>query len=71
LNAQQYQNRLRHFQYAEMFKKVGFAILFEERRLDARSLDALSKMTLARKFRCLSAEELACIESVFLIGASP
>jgi SAM-dependent methyltransferase len=66
LNPLNYQNRLRHIEYATTIKKHGFAILREEREIDAKSIAALPALRLDPRFHEFSAEDLATTDSRFL-----
>jgi SAM-dependent methyltransferase len=66
VNPLNYQNRLRHPEYAAMLSKAGFRILREDRKVDEGSLRALSTMRIAERFRVFSPEDLATIDSLFL-----
>jgi SAM-dependent methyltransferase len=66
INPQNYQNRLRHKEYLELFSRTGFEIMREESKVDASSMEALSSMRLEPRFQRFSRSELAATESLFL-----
>lgn len=66
LNAQNYQNRLRHSQYVAMLRAAGFALEREERTVDAACVEAVTRMRVAQQFRRFSPEDLATTESILL-----
>ncbi len=61
-----YQNRLRHQDYAQMLRAEGFRIVQEKRKVHPPSLEALGKLKLAPQFRGREPEDLATIVSTFL-----
>jgi hypothetical protein len=61
-----YQNRLRHQDYAQMLRAEGFRIVQEQRKVHPPSLEALQKLKLAPQFRGREPEDLATIVSTFL-----
>jgi hypothetical protein len=65
-NGLNYQNRLRHPEYAAMLREAGFRITREERNVDAKSLALLETMQPAPRFRGFSREDLATVDSYFL-----
>lgn len=70
LNELNYQNRLRHSEYAEMFREAGFAIVREHRDIEPGALAALDSMEVDARFRGRSRDDLATMNSVFLLEAS-
>lgn len=60
-NRIKYLNRARYPYYLDLFEKTGFKIVSYQTKLDERSLEALSKMKIAKEFRKYSREELATI----------
>jgi SAM-dependent methyltransferase len=67
LNAQAYQNRLRHSDYRTMFVRAGFGVVLEEGRPDPDALAALETLELARPFRDKAREDLAILGSLFVV----
>jgi SAM-dependent methyltransferase len=66
INPINYQNRLRHPEYAQMLEKAGFRIVREEREVDEASLRQLAYMQVAQRFRRFSKQDLATVDSLFL-----
>jgi SAM-dependent methyltransferase len=66
LSPHNYQNRLRHQQYARLLTASGLRILREDHKIDARALSVLPVMRIAAPFVGMPPEELACIESCFV-----
>jgi len=66
LNRLDYQNRLRHVEYAKMIKKHGFETVRDERIIDAGLIAALPALPLAPRFREFSAEDMVTTDSRFL-----
>jgi SAM-dependent methyltransferase len=66
INPLNYQNRLRHPEYAQLLAQTGFRIVREAREVDEASLRALSNMRVAERFRKFSDEDLATVDSLFL-----
>lgn len=58
-----YQNRLRHSDYVRLTQSAGFEIDCAEADVCARSMEALSEMRLARRYRQHDLEDLAAITS--------
>jgi len=54
-----YENRLRACEYEEILKSSGFRILGTWRTIDKKSLEALPRLKLDRKFAAFSPEQLA------------
>lgn len=66
--ALQYQNRLRHKDYLELFQSVGFEII-EERRKDGTAVDLeiIKQLRLDKRFREYSLQELAIRNSLIIL----
>jgi SAM-dependent methyltransferase len=64
-----YTNRLRHSDYRRLFAGHGFDILLERTNVDARSLESLPGMQLARAFRGQDPQDLATATSLFVARA--
>ncbi len=63
-----YQNRLRHPEYVRMMKDAGFAVVREEREVDAASLMALNaSLKLASRFEQFVPEDLATTNTYLLV----
>lgn len=66
VNAQAYQNRLRHSDYRRMFQVAGFEVVLERGGPDAKCLADLAMLPLASRFRGMEAEDLAVLTSLFV-----
>jgi SAM-dependent methyltransferase len=66
INPINYQNRLRHPEYAQMLATAGFRIVREEREVDEASLHQLAHLQVAARFRAFSKQDLATVDSLFL-----
>lgn len=63
-----YHNRLRAFEYLELFERAGVSVLEQQQALDEPSLSALKNgFPLHRQFRHIAAEELA-VRSLNVLG---
>jgi SAM-dependent methyltransferase len=67
INAQAFQNRLRHAEYRRMFEVGGFQVVLEQGCPDQKCLDDLSTLPLAGRFRGMAAEDLAVLTSLFVV----
>jgi SAM-dependent methyltransferase len=65
-NGLNYQNRLRHPEYATLLREAGLRIVREERTVDPKSLSLLDSFPVAPRFRAFSKEDLATVDSYFL-----
>jgi hypothetical protein len=61
-----YQNRLRHYEYRDIFKAAGFEIGHDRGLVCERTKAALAKMKLCRRYRDVPIDELAVIMSWFV-----
>jgi len=64
------ENRLRHHEYAEMFRETGYCILDELANVDAATLNALPNLPLKEPFRSMHPEQVAALGSNFLLGVT-
>jgi SAM-dependent methyltransferase len=62
-NPQNYQNRLRHSDYLDLFGRGGWTAVRAEGDVDAQALDDVRKMPLAAPFRSRPVEDLATLTS--------
>lgn len=70
-NPQNYQNRLRHSDYLELFRRTGWDVVIAEGEPDPRCLEDLRSMPLARPFRGRSFRDLAILTSTFVLRRAP
>jgi SAM-dependent methyltransferase len=67
INLQSYQNRLRHSDYLNLFKKTGWDPVLAEGAADPKCLVDLQTMPLGRKFIGRDHNDLAILTSFFLL----
>ena len=60
-NPQNYQNRLRRYEYLDIFRNCGFEIIWQRGEADPTSLEALHALPIAPRFRSVPKEELAVL----------
>ena len=65
-NTQNYQNRLRHSQYIELFENAGYEIVSVEGKPDSRTLVELENLTLQKQFTRFDKAELAILTTVIV-----
>lgn len=58
-----YQNRLRHFEYVEIFKKAGFKLDHEESEADKTALNELKGIEICKRYKDIPSQELAKLVS--------
>lgn len=63
-NPQNYQNRLRHSDYLNLFRDAGYELLHVEGTPDAQALMALDHMVIGEKFASYDRTDLAILTSV-------
>jgi hypothetical protein len=61
-----YQSRLRHSEYVDLLSRSGFAILKEQRKVDAAALHGLQNMSLDARYRHLTPEDVATVDTFLL-----
>jgi SAM-dependent methyltransferase len=66
LNSMNYQSRLRHSEYVDLLSRSGFAILKEQRKVDAAALHGLQNMSLDARYRHLTPEDVATVDTFLL-----
>ena len=69
VNPLSYQNRLRHFQYLDLFRQQGFSILSEDKTVCEEAVSAIPGMRLATEYQGIDARELAGITSWIVAAA--
>jgi SAM-dependent methyltransferase len=65
-NPQNFQNRLRRFEYVRMFERNGFRILRATGEPDPRCLTALRELPLCKRYRDVDHAELAIIATIIV-----
>lgn len=65
-NPLDYQNRLRHPEYAELLRSCGFEIVISRSTPEPKALADLKTLPIAPRFRVFAAEDLARLDSYFL-----
>lgn len=63
------ENRLRHSQYVELFRAAGYDILHAEPKVCPRTLADAKRLKLQEPFNRMPVEDLAAIQSVFVLRA--
>jgi hypothetical protein len=53
-----YQNRLRHFEYGELFRRAGFRVIQEETTVEDTAAADLARVPLAERFRAMTAAQI-------------
>jgi len=75
IHPQNYQNRLRHPEYVQLFEEAGFTVTRQEKYVDEKNLQSLGKMKIDKKFRRFSPGDLAATRGLILAvlggGARP
>ncbi len=66
LNSLNYQNRLRHCEYINMFRNARFSVLRGDRQVDPEAVRALGSLRLAMRFQAFAADDLASVRSSIL-----
>lgn len=66
-NSQNYQNRLRHHEYVELFNNLNYTVIEEKSDVDSQSLKDLIGFPLALKFRGMPEDSLAAMTSYFVL----
>ncbi len=67
LNPQNYQNRLRHFEFIEMFQNAGFEIIDNIAEPDADALESLKEIKICKRYSRVPHEQLAILTSLLLV----
>ncbi len=65
-NRQNYQNRLRHSDYIELFRDHGYAIVHEDGQPDQHAMRDVEQMRLNRRFAGRPAQDLAILTSTIV-----
>lgn len=69
-NPQDYQNRLRNYEYIEIFKKSGFDIILNDPEVHSDTLNSIKYERLNKKYKGIKREELAAITSYIVCAKS-
>jgi hypothetical protein len=67
LNPADYTNRLRFYEFVPMFSRAGFAVSFLRAEPHAEALEQLDGMRLCKRYRHVRRDELAVLESYFVL----
>lgn len=70
LNPQNYQNRLRRFEYVDLFRKAGLDVLAVSGAPDPRALEAAGRLALCRRYIGVAREELAVLTTTLIARAA-
>lgn len=71
LNVQNYQNRLRHFEYLELVRRAGYDVIKEVGVVDESALAAVSGLKLCARYADRSPQELAILTSYIVARVRP
>ncbi len=63
INALDYKNRLRHFEYLALFNKCGFKVIADCSKADEKAMSDLKNMKICRKYQNIDPRELAILTS--------
>jgi hypothetical protein len=64
------ENRLRHHEYAALFRETGYCILDELANIDPETLKLLPKLSLQEPYRSMRPEQVAALGSNFLLSVT-
>ncbi len=70
INPQNYQNRLRHYEYLALFRDCGFDVAAEHGEVDSRALAAVHRLPVIPRYRGVPAEQLAMLTSFIVARRS-
>jgi SAM-dependent methyltransferase len=70
-NPLDYQNRLRHPEYADLLQKSGFEVVYSMSIPEPKALADLQTLSIAARFRGFVADDLARLDSYFLARHPP
>lgn len=68
MNPLDYQNRLRHFQYRDMFTLAGFNVIKEIANPHSKAMEELKHLKLSGTFKNMPPEDLAVLTSYFVLA---
>ena len=71
INPLDYQNRLRHFEYAEMLRRHGFDIVLDWSAPDSAAVEALKAVKVCERYRHVPHEALAILTSYVVAARHP
>ena len=66
MNSQNFQNRLRRFEYVDIFRNAGFEIIDMSGAADVSALEALGGMRLCARYASVAKEELAILSTTII-----
>jgi len=61
------ENRLRHHEYPELFRSAGFDVISSQANVHQPTAEKISALALKDRFKTMSAEQLATLDSTFVI----
>jgi hypothetical protein len=64
------ENRLRHHQYADLFRRTGYAVVGDDALIHDETLQKLSTMNISAPYDSMAAEQLAAIASWYVLRAA-
>jgi hypothetical protein len=69
-NPLDYQNRLRHYEYINLFKETGFKIEYDASKVDKNAYEELKQMKICDKYKEIPHDKLAILTSYLVICKS-
>jgi hypothetical protein len=63
------ENRLRHHEYADLFRRAGYQILDSDGIIDEKTMLELHRLDLSPPYREMTPEQVAAISSWYVLGA--
>jgi hypothetical protein len=61
------ENRLRHHEYADLFRRAGYAVVGDDAFVHKETLQNLSAMNISAPYNSMPAEQLATIASWYIL----
>ncbi|MGC2414140.1 MAG: class I SAM-dependent methyltransferase [Stellaceae bacterium] len=63
------ENRLRHHEYADLFRRAGYAVVGADALIDGKVLEDLSTLNMSAPYNCMRAEQIAAVTSWYVLKA--
>lgn len=64
------ENRLRHHEYADLFRRNGYEVIASDAFIDAKVLQGLSRLKLVAPYNRMTAEQIAAVTSWYVLRTS-
>lgn len=65
------ENRMRHHQYADLFRKTGYIVVGEESLIDTRTAAEVPQLPLSEPYSSMTIDQIAAVSSWFVLTANP